>query len=143
MDIDDPNEVVPNGPVFPFLPLSRTNEQSSLHDRNFHSSFFDGDSGSTHEPMVTHPTEDASETSQALGPNSHETITIDEVGDDSIVQPRWQNDNSNNQHVTPSAPDFDNLPDYGNDIEEQIIQAAIEASKWDPEASFTKRTLQV
>ncbi|KAK8309450.1 hypothetical protein V6Z11_D02G125200 [Gossypium hirsutum] len=57
MDVDDPNEVVPNRPVFPFLPLSRTNEQSSLHDRNFHSSFFDGDSGSTHEPMVTHPTE--------------------------------------------------------------------------------------
>ncbi|KAG4131122.1 hypothetical protein ERO13_D09G187200v2 [Gossypium hirsutum] len=151
MDIDDPNEVVPNGPVLPFLPSSRTKEQSSLHDRNFHSSFFDGDSGSTHEPMVTHPTEvrevknshepsshapvveDASETAQALGPNSHETVTIDEVGDDSIAQPRWQNDNSNNQHVTPSAPAFDNLPDYGNDIEEQMIQAAIEASKRDTE----------
>ncbi|XP_017611651.1 plant UBX domain-containing protein 8 [Gossypium arboreum] len=151
MDIDDPNEVVPNGPVLPFLPSSRTNQQLSLHDRNFHSSFFDGDSGSTHEPMVTHPTEvrevknshepsshapvvaDASETAQALGPKSHETVTIDEVGDDSIAQPRRQNDNSNNQHVTPSAPAFDNLPDYGNDIEEQMIQAAIEASKRDAE----------
>ncbi|PPD66732.1 hypothetical protein GOBAR_DD36388 [Gossypium barbadense] len=139
----------------------RTNEQSSLHHRNFHSSFFDGDSGSTYEPIDTYPTEvrgvkyshepsshapvveDASETAQALGPNSHETVTIGEVGDDSIAQPRWQNDNCNNQHVTPSAPAFDNLLDYGDDIEEQMIQAAIEASKRDAEASFKKRTLPI
>ncbi|XP_022719984.1 plant UBX domain-containing protein 8-like [Durio zibethinus] len=84
---------------------------------------------SGHAPAI----EGVSETAQAHGLNTNETVIIDEVDEDSTVQPRWQNDNSHDQRVTPSAPPFDNLPGYGNDIEEEMIQAAIEASKRDVE----------
>ncbi|XWS61826.1 hypothetical protein CRYUN_Cryun07bG0158500 [Craigia yunnanensis] len=159
MDIDDPIEVVPNRPVPPLLPASGTMNSFSILDPNFRRSFFDGASDiTTHEPLFTHPREvrevpievkdsnepsghsghapainDVSETAQAHGPNTNETVIIDEVEEDSTLQPRWQNDNSHDQHVTPIAPAFDNLPDYGNDIEEEMIRAAIEASKRDVE----------
>ncbi|XWS48967.1 hypothetical protein CRYUN_Cryun13aG0122900 [Craigia yunnanensis] len=153
MDIDDPIEIVPNRPVFP---ATGTMNRFPILDPYFHRRFFDGASDfTTREPLVTHPREvrevpievkdsnepsghapaieDVSETAQAHGPNTNETVIIDEVDEDSTVQPRRQNDNSRDQHVTPSAPAFDNLPDYGNDIEEEMIQAAIEASKRDVE----------
>ncbi|KAK8658131.1 hypothetical protein V6N13_036343 [Hibiscus sabdariffa] len=159
MDIDDPLEAVPSRPVFPRLPASRTMNAFSLLDPNFRRSFFDGVSDfTTREPLVTHPREvreipievrdsnepshrsghapvieDVSETAQAHGPNSNETVIIDEVDEDSIMPPHQPNNPSPDQHVTPSAPVFDNLPDYGNDIEEQMIRAAIEASKWEVE----------
>ncbi|XVF13196.1 hypothetical protein REPUB_Repub08aG0187300 [Reevesia pubescens] len=161
MDIDDPIEVVPSRPVLPLLPASRTTNPFSLLDPNFRRSFFDGTSDfTTHEPLVTHPREvrevpievkdsndssdrsghapaieDVSETAQAHGPYTNETVIIDEVDEDSTVQPSRQNDTSQDQHVTaiPSAPVFGNLPDYHNEIEEQMIRAAIEASRRDVE----------
>ncbi|XWS38412.1 hypothetical protein CRYUN_Cryun19dG0129000 [Craigia yunnanensis] len=168
MDIDDPIEVVPNSPVPPLLPAHRTMNPFSFLDRDFRRSFFDGASDfTTREPLVTHPREvreipievkdsnepsgrsghvpaikDVSETAQARGPNTHETVIIDEVNEDSTVQPRRQNDNSHHRHVTPNAPTFDNFPDYGNDIEEEMIRAAIEASKRDAEVSFNKKTAE-
>ncbi|GMJ06187.1 hypothetical protein like AT4G23040 [Hibiscus trionum] len=167
MDIDDPLEAVPRRPVFPLLPASRTTNAFSLLDPNFRRSFFDGVSDlTTREPLVTHPREvrevpiefkdsnepsnrsghapvieDVSETAQAHGPNSNETVIIDEVDDDSTMLPRQLNNPSCNQHVIPSAPVFDNLPDYGNDIEEQMIRAAIEASKWEVESAEQEKAL--
>ncbi|KAE8712870.1 Plant UBX domain-containing protein 8 [Hibiscus syriacus] len=159
MDIDDPLENVPSRPVFPLLPASRAMNAFSLLDPNFRRSFFDGVSDfTTREPFVTHPREvrevpievrdsnepshhsghapvieDVSEIAQAHGPNSNEIVVIDEVDEDSTTLPHQPNNPSRDQHVTPSAPVFDNLPDYGNDIEEQMIRAAIEASKWEVE----------
>ncbi|XP_022736465.1 plant UBX domain-containing protein 8-like [Durio zibethinus] len=155
MDIDHPTEVVPNRPVLPFLPTSRTMNPLSLFDPSFHRSFLDSASDfTTRAPLVTHPREvrevpieakdssersdhsghapaieDVSETAQAHGPNTHETVIIDEVDEDSTVQPNQQNDNSHDLHISSGAPAFD------NDIEEQMIRAAIEASKWDVEES--------
>ncbi|KAE8671551.1 Plant UBX domain-containing protein 13 [Hibiscus syriacus] len=159
MDIDNPLETVPSRPVFPLLPASRTMNAFSLLDSNFYRSFFDGASDfTTREPSVTHPREvreipievndsnepsnhsghapvieDVSETEKAHEPNSNETVIIDEVDEDSTMLPRQLNNPSQDQRVTPSAPVFDNLPDYGNDVEEQMIRAAIEASKWEVE----------
>ncbi|XVF51549.1 hypothetical protein PTKIN_Ptkin04bG0193500 [Pterospermum kingtungense] len=157
MEIDDPIEVAPSRPVPPLLPASGLMNSFSILDPNFRRNFFNGVSDfSTREPLVTHPREvrevpievkdsnqpsghsghapvieDVSETAQAHGSNTNETIIIDEVDEDSNVQPRLRNDNSHGQHVTPNAPIFDDLPDYGNDIEEEMIRAAIEASKHD------------
>ncbi|KAK6263054.1 hypothetical protein QUC31_008870 [Theobroma cacao] len=159
MDIDDPSDVVPNRPVLPSLSASRPISPFSHLDPNFQRSLLDGTSDFTiREPMITHPREvrgvpievkdsnepsghsgdapvieDISETAQAHGPNTDEIAIINEMDEGSTVLPRPENDNSYDQHVTPSAPTFDNLPDYGNDIEEEMIQAAIEASKRDVE----------
>ncbi|XVE57827.1 hypothetical protein DITRI_Ditri04bG0121400 [Diplodiscus trichospermus] len=160
MDIDDPIEVAPSRPVLPHLPTSGIMNSFSILDPDFRRSFFDGVSDfTTREPVVTYPREvrevpievkdsnqpsghsghapaieDVSETAQAHVPNTNETVIIDEADEDLTVQPRSPNDSSHDQqHVTPSAPTFDNLPDYGNDIEEEMIRAAIEASKRDVE----------
>ncbi|GMI71708.1 hypothetical protein like AT4G11740 [Hibiscus trionum] len=126
MDIDDPIEVVPNGPL-----VTHPREVRELPTEVKNSNELSGHSGNA-------PASEAvSGTAQAHGPNSHETVIIDEVDENSAVQSMWQNDNtvSNDQHDTPSAPAFEDFPDYGNDIEEQMIQAAIEASKRDVEES--------
>ncbi|XVF52827.1 hypothetical protein PTKIN_Ptkin05aG0050000 [Pterospermum kingtungense] len=153
MDIDDPVDVVPDRPVLPLLAASRAMTPFSILP-TFHRSFFDDASDfTTHEPMVTHPREvrevpievkdsnepsghapvieDVSETAQAHGPNTRDAVIIDEADEDSTVQPRRQNNNSHDGQVTPRV--FDDLPDYGKDIEEEMIRAAIEASKWDVE----------
>ncbi|KAK8685042.1 hypothetical protein V6N13_041053 [Hibiscus sabdariffa] len=120
MDIDDPIEVVPNDPL-----VTHPREVREVRIEVKNSSELTGHSSNA--PAG----EDVSETTQFHSPDSHETFIINEADEDSTVQPMQQNDNSNNRHVTPSAPAFNNLPDYGNDIEEQMIRAAIEASKRD------------
>ncbi|XP_039050818.1 plant UBX domain-containing protein 8-like isoform X2 [Hibiscus syriacus] len=124
MDIDDPVEVVPNDPL---VTHPREVREALIEVKNSNELY----GHSSNAPA----SEYVPQTAQAHGPNSHETVIINEVDEDSSVQPMQQNDNSNDQHLTPSAPAFDNLPDYGNDIEEQMIQAAIEASKRDVEES--------
>ncbi|KAE8698135.1 pentatricopeptide repeat-containing protein [Hibiscus syriacus] len=125
MDTDDAIEVVPNGTL---ITHARDVREAPIEVKN--SNELSCHSGNAPAD------EDVSETENARGHNSHETVIIDEVHEDSAVQPMWQNDNSNFRHVTPSAPAFDDLPDYGKDIEEQMIRAAIEASKRDVEASI-------
>ncbi|GMH09422.1 hypothetical protein Nepgr_011263 [Nepenthes gracilis] len=44
-----------------------------------------------------------------------------------------QVDRTSHRHLVQSGPSFDDISDYGNDIEEEMIQAAIEASKKDAE----------
>ncbi|GMI96220.1 hypothetical protein like AT4G11740 [Hibiscus trionum] len=124
MDIDDPIEVVPNDPL-----VTHPREVRAAPVEVKNSNELSGNSSNASA------FEDVSETAQAHGLNSHETVIINEADEDSTVHPMQQNDNSNVRYVTPSAPAFDNLPDYGNDIEEQMIRAAIEASKRDVEES--------
>lgn len=155
MDIDDPVEIMP--PRFPPSLLSGPGNPFSL--LNPGRSFFSGlPSFTTREPFVSHPREvreipiefrgenvpssnsrngpvieDVTETTQGHGPVTSETVIIDEVDEDSTAQAEPQNDSYRLRSVRPNAPVFGNLQGAGNDIEEEMIRAAIEASKRDAE----------
>ncbi|KAE9614160.1 putative UBX domain-containing protein 2/7 [Lupinus albus] len=141
----------------------------SLLDPTIGRSIFETHLGSTNQnqtPSVTHPREareipievrddnqstpqaghvptngDVTGTVDALGPDIHGTVIInDEDEDDDDTSPAHtahQNeqrhkilvDTSFDSSARTSAPEFENLPDHNNDIEEEMIRAAIEASK--------------
>lgn len=84
--------------------------------------------------------EDVTGSVHAQGPDVHGTVLIDDEDDEDIsvapaVQDRLQDqtlgDGSHGRNVRPNAPELERLPDYNNDIEEEMIRAAIEASKWE------------
>ncbi|KAJ6933549.1 hypothetical protein NC651_008826 [Populus alba x Populus x berolinensis] len=88
----------------------------------------DASGHSVHAPII----EDVTGTEHAQGPGIQGTV-IAEDDDDNILTDlnarATQRDSSLDGHFRPSAPEFDNLPDYSNDIEEEMVRAAIEASK--------------
>ncbi|GLT90927.1 hypothetical protein SLE2022_088420 [Rubroshorea leprosula] len=159
MDIDDPVEVEPPRPSQSLLSPARN--QFSILDPDLHGGLLDGVSDfTTHEPSVSHPkevreipievkdgngtsdhsrnapiAEDVTETSQAHVPDTHETVIVDEGDEDPVAQAERRNDIFQHTSVRPSAPGFEDLQDSSNDIEEQMIRAAIEASKRDVEES--------
>ncbi|KAJ7952370.1 plant UBX domain-containing protein 8 [Quillaja saponaria] len=94
---------------------------------------------STAEPGHAPNIEDVTGTADAHGPDVHGTVIIDDEEDDDIsdaptAHQNVQNENvfgdgslDRNSRLTP--PEFENLQDVSNDIEEEMIRAAIEASK--------------
>lgn len=154
MDIDDPIESVAREPPLSLLSGSRTLNPFSLLDPSIHRRFFDGASDSL-EPRVTHPREvreipievknggdpsghaptikDVTESADTHGPDNRGTVIIDEVDEDIPAATAGQSTPRNDGHSSPTAPAFDNLADYSNDIEEEMIRAAIEASKREAE----------
>ncbi|KAI8530348.1 hypothetical protein RHMOL_Rhmol11G0050600 [Rhododendron molle] len=82
--------------------------------------------------------EDVTGTASAQGPENQGTVIIDNDEDISTA-PSGQNDqndgflgyNPRGTFPRPSAPGIDDLPYYNNDIEEEMVRAAIEASKRD------------
>ncbi|XP_028054957.1 plant UBX domain-containing protein 8-like isoform X1 [Camellia sinensis] len=101
----------------------------------------DGSEQEGHSGLVP-SIEDVTETAQAQGPETHGTVIIDEDDDEDIPtapsghaagQNEQENDalgnNSRGTYPMPTAPGIDDLPDYSNDIEEEMVRAAIEASK--------------
>ena len=102
--------------------------------------------------------EDVTETVQAHGPDIHGTVIID---DDDEVSPAVSaaqavsaapagqlgdsvsHDGSRDQYGGLTAPRSDDLQDFGNDIEEQMIRAAIEASKREVAENFPNQPLGV
>ncbi|XP_024449390.1 plant UBX domain-containing protein 8 isoform X2 [Populus trichocarpa] len=84
---------------------------------------------SGHAPII----EDVTGTEHAQGPDIQGTVIIEDDDNDDIstyLNARaTQRDSSRAGHLRPSAPEFDNLPYYSNDIEEEMVRAAIEASK--------------
>uniref|UniRef100_A0A5B7AK21 UBX domain-containing protein n=1 Tax=Davidia involucrata TaxID=16924 RepID=A0A5B7AK21_DAVIN len=107
----------------------------------------DGSEQSGHSGLA--PTiEDVTGTAQAHGPEIHGTVIIDDDDKDiptaSAAHAARRNeqkddvlgDSSYGTHPRPSAPGIHDLPDYSNDIEEEMIRAAIEASKWDVEQGY-------
>lgn len=105
--------------------------------------------GSQSAPQGSHvPTiEDVTGSVHAHGPDKQEAVIIDDDDDDEdtpLARPAYQDehqykilaDTSLDQSATPSAPRLENLPDYGNDIEEEMIRAAIEASKKEAEETY-------
>ncbi|XP_050377305.1 plant UBX domain-containing protein 8 [Argentina anserina] len=99
-----------------------------------------GQSG--HAPTI----DDVTETVQAYGPGVSGTVIVDDNDDDIPAAPAAQagqgsgprdnalGDGSHLHSFAPSAPRFD---DPNNDIEEQMIRAAIEASKREVEANLS------
>ncbi|KAK1352889.1 UBX domain-containing protein [Heracleum sosnowskyi] len=105
-------------------------------------------SHSGHAPTI----QDVTDTANDYGPEIHGTVIIDEedaddiptgstgvapgdVGYDSILSGHPGILNSG-----PSAPGINNIPNYTNDIEEEMIRAAIEASKQDTESGYTHQS---
>lgn len=91
--------------------------------------------------------QDVTDTVHEHGPEVRGTVIIDDEDDDKSF-PSSPNtraighgtgDSSTN--YGPSAPTIVDVPDYGNDIEEEMIRAAIEASKQDAEMPNPVRNL--
>ncbi|KAJ8555728.1 hypothetical protein K7X08_013224 [Anisodus acutangulus] len=105
----------------------------------------DGQSGhSRNAPVI----EDVTDTDHILDPETCGTVIIDDDGDEVVPGPlpiHAARRDGTNDHIFdgdstavfsgPSAPGVDVLPDYTNDIEEEMVRAAIEASKRDAEMS--------
>lgn len=163
MDIDDPMPFESHRR--PPLPFGRDLGPFSLLDPNFTRRIFDrGDDASNRSPFVSHPREvreipievnetgatgrsvgapiieDVTESAHEHEPEVRGTVITDEDEDRSFPNSHtaraiehWSRYNLRNSE--PSAPAIVDEPDYGNDIEEEMIRAAIEASKQDAEMS--------
>ncbi|KAJ6393731.1 hypothetical protein OIU77_023046 [Salix suchowensis] len=84
---------------------------------------------SGHAPII----EDVTGTEHTQGPDIQGPVIIEDDENDYISTDlnarATKQDSSSAGHFRPSAPEFDNLPYYNNDIEEEMVRAAIEASK--------------
>ncbi|GJT77234.1 UBA-like protein [Tanacetum coccineum] len=130
MDIDEPSEVATHIPPFsPLLPARDLDPFSLLEPSGL---------GLTSAgPFVSHGTNSESRHPESATRIVDVTDTFPENVSESA--PRFDDDfpsipegvPSGNSHVTPSAPSISDIPDDG--IEEQMIQAAIEASKHEAE----------
>ncbi|XP_027334426.1 plant UBX domain-containing protein 8-like isoform X2 [Abrus precatorius] len=104
--------------------------------------------GEQSTPQAGHvPTiEDVTGTVEAHGPDIHGTVIVNDEDDDDTLpaqiarqdEPKHNimADTSHFSSARPSAPESENLPDYSNDIEEEMIRAAIEASKREAEENY-------
>ncbi|RCV32160.1 hypothetical protein SETIT_6G235700v2 [Setaria italica] len=82
--------------------------------------------------------EDVTGRESFYGPEVHGTVIVDEDDEDlpstpSAHDPNIPSSTSHPNHFMPSAPPPVNVSDYNNDIEEEMIRAAIEASKREAE----------
>ncbi|KAL1316546.1 hypothetical protein AAHE18_15G074100 [Arachis hypogaea] len=136
MDIDNELNAEMRRPLS-LLSSARTNPFSLL-DPTIGRSIFDNHLDPTNRsPFVTHPRE-------AHGPDIHGTVIIHDDDDDippAQTAARDEQMHTLDRNARPSAPEFENLPDYGNDIEEEMIRAAIEASKREAEEKYSNQNL--
>lgn len=159
MDIDDPPIMPTRGPTSllsatrafdPFSILNPAFRGSLLNSR----SFFDTSAELMERaPFVPQPRElreipievedggNYNAASSGSGPRIEDvTDTVNAEGIRGTVILEDEDDNviplnvgGNRDDTRPSAPQFDDMPDHANDIEEEMIRAAIEASKRDAE----------
>jgi len=158
MDVDGPLDNTFQRSLFP----ENFRDPFALMDPNFQQQFFDR-IGATDSvslgPLVSHPREvreipievkegdpqtgpsgqapvieDVTGNESSLGPEVHETVIIDDEDDmlPSALSAPHANIPSNTSSV-PTAPPLVHVNDYDDDIEEEMIRAAIEASKKDAE----------
>ncbi|KAI3689572.1 hypothetical protein L2E82_47533 [Cichorium intybus] len=158
MDIDDPT-LAPHRPPLSLFPSARDMNINpfSLLDPNFTRSIFDSGPGFRgSEPFVSHPREvrqipievkdgpstesdlsghaprieDVTETTTENVPETHGRVIIDEDDDDDDFPTSLPSrEGVHNTRLRASAPVIGDSPDHG--IEEEMIRAAIEASKQD------------
>ncbi|KAK1296665.1 hypothetical protein QJS10_CPB15g00687 [Acorus calamus] len=151
MVIDEP-VVEPHEFPRPFPSASSVFNPFSILDPNFPQSLFDrrgSDDFNTRAPFVSHPREvrevpidfkDGSGQSDHSGQGPRiEDITGEstEYGPDIHGNVVIADDEDEDLPVAPVANTTDNVTDYSNDIEEQMIQAAIEASKMEVEERYS------
>ncbi|KAI7738280.1 hypothetical protein M8C21_024377, partial [Ambrosia artemisiifolia] len=158
MDLDDPIPSASLRPPFSLFPSARDMNPFSILDPNFTRSIFDSGPGlRSGEPFVSHPREvrqipievkdgpgsttesersghaprieDVTETATEHVPETHGVAIVDEDDDDDFPT----------SDLRPSAPQVGDLPDYG--IEEEMIRAAIEASKQDSQMGLGDEAL--
>jgi hypothetical protein len=156
MDLDDPLDSMFDRPLFP----RSFGNPFSLLDPNFPNRAAAGVSGM--RPQVTHPREvrqipievkdtqgssgqgpvieDVTGRESSFGPEVHGTVIVDEDDDEDFPSapsardvPNIPSNTSRPKHSVPSAPPMVDVSDYNNDIEEEMIRAAIEASKRETE----------
>ena len=159
MDIDDPPIMQTRGPTS-LLSSTRAFDPFSILDPAFRGSllnnrsFFDTSAELMERaPFVSQPRElreipievkdggNYNAASSGSGPRIEDvTDTLNAEGIRGTVILEDEDDNviplnvgGNRDDTRPSAPQFDDMPDHANDIEEEMIQAAIEASKRDVE----------
>ncbi|KAI3703435.1 hypothetical protein L1987_73510 [Smallanthus sonchifolius] len=159
MDLDDPIQSASQRPPFSLLSSARDVNPFSILDPNFTRNIFDSGPGfGSGEPFVSHPREvrqipievkdgpgpatesersghaprieDVTETATENVPETRGLVIVDEDDND---------DDFPTSGLRPSAPQVGVLPDYG--IEEEMIRAAIEASKQDTQIGLRDGTL--
>ncbi|KAF8379434.1 hypothetical protein HHK36_028869 [Tetracentron sinense] len=119
--------------------------------RDFPIEFKEGNEQAGHsEPRPT--IEDVTGTAYAHGPEIHGEVIIDDEDEEDIPtapsahaaghnnrKDGFSSDSLRERHPRPSAPEVSSLPDYGVDLEEEMIQAAIEASKREVEEGYSNQ----
>ncbi|KAF3448497.1 hypothetical protein FNV43_RR09210 [Rhamnella rubrinervis] len=95
--------------------------------------------------------EDITEAADTPNTDIRGTVVIDDNGDEVPDAPSSQagqrsepkedmlHDESHDRNIGPNAPRFTDLQDYSNDIEEEMIRAAIEASKREVEERYSNQ----
>ncbi|XP_058086722.1 plant UBX domain-containing protein 8-like isoform X2 [Magnolia sinica] len=158
MVIDDPNQEETQGPNLPRLSSTRSSNPFGPPDLNFGQSSFDEsgaakfdseNSQSSHSGP--HPTiEGFSGSVYVRGSETRENVRIvDKEDEDLAIAPAahavGENEGNDAYDRRPrhSVPQLDNVPDYGNDIEEEMVQAAIEASKREAEDGYPSHQLGI
>ncbi|KAG6408003.1 hypothetical protein SASPL_131005 [Salvia splendens] len=157
MDIDDPVPFESNRLPPSLLPFERNLNPFSLLDPNFPRSIFDRGDASNRSPFVSHPREvreipievkdetgrsggapiieDVTESMHEHGTEVHGTVILEDEDDDKSLPllpttcATAHGIENSSRFSEPSAPTIFDVPDYGNDIEEEMIRAAVEASK--------------
>lgn len=132
--------------IFGSHPDSANQAQFVSHTREVREIPVEVKDGNHNTPQSSHaPTiEDVTGTVHAHGSDTHGAIIIDDDNDAPSVHFSNQDEQSNKMladtslggSARPSAPEFESLPEYSNDIEEEMIRAAIEASKRDAEEKY-------
>lgn len=157
MNIDEPIDVDSSEPVLPLLSAARDLNPFSLLEPTFRRNFIGGGGGSygvsSSIPRVSHPKdvreipievkdgssqpgssvprpiiEDVTDIASIHGPEIHGTVFIDD--DDDEVLPSSPPKGGANGFISSPGP---SVMEYNNEIEEEMIRAAIEASKRDAE----------
>lgn len=164
MDIDDQHDEILRPPSL--LSFARNLDPFSLIDPTIGRSILDTHLGATNQvPFVTHPrevrqipiedkdgsqstpqaghipiVEDVTGTVHAQGPDIHGSVIVldDDDDDNTLPAPTHSSPDSS---ARPSAPTLENLPDSSNDIEEEMIRAAIEASRREAEENYSNHEL--
>ncbi|KAL8498356.1 hypothetical protein ACS0TY_021613 [Phlomoides rotata] len=159
MNIDYPISFMPHRPLSSLLPFGRDLNTFSLLDPSFTRNIFDVGNASTRSPFVSHPREvreipievkdepdahghsvdapiivDVTETAHEHGPEVRGTPVVDDDENSPsspVTHATGHGAGGSSMNFGPSALNIVDVPDYGNDIEEEMIQAAIEASKQD------------
>ncbi|CAN1332934.1 Plant UBX domain-containing protein 8 [Linum perenne] len=158
MDIDDPIETAPGRNPLSLLSDPAIVNPFSLLDPQFRRSFFDGGGSDfvNHAPFVTQPRQvreipiEVRDSPDVSGRSGHGPVIEDVTGTDyardsgirgTVIVSDEENDevagqqdrgvlgDTSGEVLRPGAPLPGNSLEYSNDIEEEMVRAAIEASK--------------